>query len=270
MHTSERSYGFRGGWELPHRYGDTVHVLNSPFLRSVLARLGGNEIRHPEINESLRVIYRDLLIQFASRELPTVRAEIETRMVASEPRAVYRGEILDPHHEVVVVSIIRAGIIPAQTCFDLLNLAIDPRNVRLDHLMMARTTDEAGHVSGVSFSGSKVGGSIAGRTLLIPDPMGATGGTILRAAAWYREHYGEPRKIVALPMIATPEFLKNLRAHLPECVVYTARIDRGLSSSEVLEEMPGTRWDEERGLDEKSYIIPGAGGLGEVLNNSWC
>ncbi|MBK9383592.1 MAG: uracil phosphoribosyltransferase [Planctomycetes bacterium] len=270
MQTNERAYGFRGGWELPHRYGDSVHVLNSPFLRSVLARLGGNEIRHPEINESLRVVYRDLLIQVASRELPTVRAEVPTRMIASEPRAVYRGEVLDPAHEIVVVSIIRAGIIPAQTCFDMLNLAIDPRNVRMDHLMLARISDEHGRVTGVSFSGSKVGGPIEGRTLLIPDPMGATGATILRAVAWYREHYGEPRKIVALPMIATPEFLRNLRDNLPECVVYTARLDRGLSAPEVLETLPGTRWDEERGLDAHSYIIPGAGGLGEVLNNSWC
>ena len=48
------------------------------------------------------------------------------------------------------------------------------------------------------------------------------------------------------------------------------RLDRGLSAPDVLETLPGTRWDEERGLDAHSYIIPGAGGLGEVLNNSWC
>jgi uracil phosphoribosyltransferase len=270
MQSGERAYGFRGGWELPHRYGAAVHVLNSAFLRSVLARLGGNELRNPELNEALRIVYRDLLIQVASRELPTVRAEVPTRMIASEPRAVYRGEMLDPAHEVVVVSIIRAGIIPAQTCFDLLNLALDPRCVRMDHLMMARVSDAGGRVTGISFSGSKVGGSIEGRTLLIPDPMGATGATILRAVDFYRGSYGEPKKIVALPMIATPEFLRNLRDHLPECIVYTARIDRGLSEPDVLETLPGTRWDEERGLDSHSYIIPGAGGLGEVLNNSWC
>ena len=39
---------------------------------------------------------------------------------------------------------------------------------------------------------------------------------------------------------------------------------------EVLETLPGERWDEERGLNEMGYIVPGAGGFGEVMNNSWC
>ena len=32
----------------------------------------------------------------------------------------------------------------------------------------------------------------------------------------------------------------------------------------------GTHWERERGLNEQGYIVPGAGGMGEVLNNSWC
>jgi uracil phosphoribosyltransferase len=37
----------------------------------------------------------------------------------------------------------------------------------------------------------------------------------------------------------------------------------------VLSTVPGTFWDEERGLDERHYIVPGAGGVGEILNNAW-
>jgi uracil phosphoribosyltransferase len=33
---------------------------------------------------------------------------------------------------------------------------------------------------------------------------------------------------------------------------------------------PGVEWERERGLNEQSYIVPGAGGMGEVLNNAWC
>ena len=32
---------------------------------------------------------------------------------------------------------------------------------------------------------------------------------------------------------------------------------------------PGTHWDEERGLNDIQYIVPGAGGVGEILNNAW-
>jgi uracil phosphoribosyltransferase len=51
--------------------------------------------------------------------------------------------------------------------------------------------------------------------------------------------------------------------------VYALRVDRGLSPPEVLATVPGTRWSEERGLDEHQYIVPGAGGVGEILNNAW-
>jgi hypothetical protein len=37
----------------------------------------------------------------------------------------------------------------------------------------------------------------------------------------------------------------------------------------VLATVPGTHWAEEKGLDEHQYIVPGAGGVGEILNNAW-
>jgi uracil phosphoribosyltransferase len=33
--------------------------------------------------------------------------------------------------------------------------------------------------------------------------------------------------------------------------------------------VPGTYPDEERGLNDVQYIVPGAGGMGELLTNSW-
>ena len=45
--------------------------------------------------------------------------------------------------------------------------------------------------------------------------------------------------------------------------------EKGLSPSKVLSTVPGTHWDEEKGLDEHQYIVPGAGGVGEILNNAW-
>ena len=125
-------------------------------------------------------------------------------------------------------------------------------------------------VTGVDLSGSKIGGRVDGSVLLLPDPMGATGKTTVRALEHYHKHYGKPAKIVALPMIATPEYLRNVLEAYDNLVIYTARLDRGMSDPDVLATMPGTHWDRERGLDEKSYIVPGAGGMGEVINNSWC
>ena len=90
----------------------------------------------------------------------------------------------------------------------------------------------------------------------------------------FRSHYreavgGKPAKVIATHLIITPEYLRHVRQHHPEVIVYALRLDRGLSSPAVLATVPGERWDEERGLTDHHYIVPGAGGLGEVMNNSY-
>jgi uracil phosphoribosyltransferase len=223
-----------------------------------------------EVIDLLRCAYESLLMA-ASRELPSVDAEVETRMAQAHPReGVFRGQILDPKTPIVVCDVIRAGLIPAQICFERLLSVLPDSLLRLDHLNMSRVCDEEGHVVGVDLAGSKVGGSVEDAVLVIPDPMGATGSTIVRAVEHYVAHHGTPRKIIVLPMIATPEFLRTVLDIREDLVVYTARLDRGLSPPDVLSLPPGVDWERERGLNEHSYILPGAGGMGEVLNNSWC
>jgi len=259
------------GWERPHAYGPNVHLLDNVYLLTALARLSSKDVRHPEMTSILRDVYRTLLVNVVGHEFPRVARATETRMVDAHPdHGVYRGEVLDPQTRVVVVDVVRAGILPSQTCFEMLCSVLPPENVRLDHLSMSRVSDADGRVTGVDLSGSKIGGSVEGTTLLLPDPMGATGSTTLRAVRHYLEQWGRPERIVAMPMMATPEYLRAVTGELDDLVVYTARLDRGLSPPDVLEALPGERWDEERGLDESGYIVPGAGGMGEVLNNSWC
>ncbi len=260
-----------GGWELDHAYGPRVHVLDNVYLLTALARLSGIEVRHPEMTTIVRDVYKALLVTVVGREFPRARGAAPTRMAALHAEAgVYRGDVLDPATGVVIVDIVRAGILPSQTCFEMLTSVLPDDQVRLDHLTMARLADDDGRVTGVDLSGSKIGGSVEGRILLLPDPMGATGSTTIRAVEHYHEHHGRPARIVAMPMMATPEYLRAVLGEFEDLVVYTARLDRGLSSPEVLAARPGERWDEERGLDDKGYVVPGCGGMGEVLNNAWC
>ena len=256
-------------FEHEHRYGPRVHLVSSPYLRSALVRLGSPETELSEVLRLLRTVYEVLLVT-ASCELPEVHVEAATRMAAKHPRAgVYRGPALDPATQVIVVDVIRAGIVPSQTCFERLLDVLPGEHVRLDHLNLARIAGPSGHVDRVDLSGSKVGGPVDGALLVLPDPMGATGATTCRVIEHYLEHHGRPRKILCLPTIATPEYLRRVLGAFPELVVYAARLDRGLSTPDVLATVPGTHWDRERGLDDNDYIVPGAGGLGEFLNNAW-
>jgi uracil phosphoribosyltransferase len=135
---------------------------------------------------------------------------------------------------------------------------------------MSRATDDAGHVTGATWHDAKIGRDIDGRVVLFPDPMGATGTSMLSALEHYKTRLdGAPARCIAMHLIVTPEYLRNVLQAQPDTVVYALRVDRGLSPSDVLATVPGTRWKEERGLDDKQYIVPGAGGVGEILNNAW-
>ena len=81
---------------------------------------------------------------------------------------------------------------------------------------------------------------------------------------------GEAVKFITMHLIVTPDYIKRLKADHPETKVYAVRLDRGASSEKALKALPGELIEEESGLTNTQYIIPGAGGLGEIMNNSFC
>lgn len=260
-----------GGFQYPeweHRYGNRVHLLWSPLLLTYLAELGSPQCTQPRINELVRMIYHEMFSIAANRELPVVEAEVETRMHAFHPEGFYRGPLLDRKAPAVTVNLARAGTVPSQVVYDRLNYLLDPSVVRQDHISIARATDAQDKVVGAALSGHKIGGSVEGATLFIPDPMGATGGTIEKTMEIYGA-FGKPSKVVAIHCIVTPEYLKRITGLFPSVEIYAARLDRGLSDPKILDSVPGSHWDQEKGLNDRSYIVPGAGGLGEIMNNAY-
>jgi uracil phosphoribosyltransferase len=152
----------------------------------------------------------------------------------------------------------------------LLNTVLQPQLVRQDHIIMSRQMDAAEKVVGSNIGGAKIGGDVDDAVVLFPDPMGATGGSLSTAIRLYKEKVpGTPRKILCLNLIVTPEYLRCITKDHPDVVVYALRLDRGLSPPDVFGTIPGTFWDKERGLDDRQYIVPGGGGFGEIMNNSY-
>jgi uracil phosphoribosyltransferase len=256
--------------EIEHKYGPQVHLLDDPVAWTLLARLCARETVQPEVGRLVRALYERLAEVVLSTEFPRERIDVPTRMVTQRPEAVYRGIALAADTKAITVGIARAGTMPSQIVYDLLNSVIDPDGVRQDHLFMSRQTDEQGRVTGTAWHDAKIGRDVDGRIVLFPDPMGATGGSLISAMTHYKTKLeGKPGRCITMHLIVTPEYIKNvLKAH-PEAVIYALRLDRGLSAADVLTTVPGTRWDEEKGLDEHQYIVPGAGGVGEILNNAW-
>ncbi|MCB0497193.1 MAG: uracil phosphoribosyltransferase [Cyclobacteriaceae bacterium] len=87
-------------------------------------------------------------------------------------------------------------------------------------------------------------GKLTGKTVLLVDPMLATGNSLLEAIAKLKDH-GKPDKWIVLSVIAAPEGVKNLEENLPEgSTLWCGAIDKG--------------------LNEKSYIVPGLGDAGDL------
>lgn len=257
--------------EFKHHYGKNVHLVSSPLMLSLLAKLGNPSTHQPQINELVGMLYSHLIDHVIDALFPRKKVNIETRMKSSHPEGSYEGQIIDPETPCVSVDLARAGTYPSHLCYNKLNYLMNPEKVRQDHFYVARMSDEKGQVTGVNVSGSKIGGDVDKAIVLFPDPMGATGGTIVHAYDHFKNEVGgKPLMMVALHLIITPEYLAKVTKECPDLHIFALRLDRGLSSADVLKEEPGKRWAEEKGLNNHQYIVPGAGGLGEILNNSYC
>ncbi len=240
----------RPNYELKHEHGANYHILSEPVALTLLAKLSQPSTVQPEISYLVKELYQRLIHEVVAREFPCAELSVKTRMAESEPeRGIWTGSCIDPNTRAVTVNIARAGSVPSQVCFEFLNRVLNPALVRQDHVVMARTTDTEQHVTGARFGDSKIGGDIDKAFLLFPDPMGATGSSLIEAVSHYRS-YGKATKIIALNLIVTPEYLSALKAKQPDVIVYALRLDKG--------------------LNDVQYILPGAGGLGEIMNNSYC
>ncbi len=253
---------------LDHAYGPAVRVLSDPWSLSVAARLSHPDCRTPELHRLIESGYRRLF-QAAAETLPTTEVMQPTRMTSLHPEVRWTGRIIDRSAPVVVVDVARAGMVPAYIMQQALHEVVEPEGVRVDHVFMQRVSDESGRVTGVDTSGSKIGGPVAGSTVFIPDPMAATGSSISEVLRMYRElDGGPPERFVLCHLIVTPEYLRRITGQFPEAVIYTLRVDRGRSAVDVASTRMGSNPEGESGLDGRDYIVPGAGGLGELINNT--
>jgi uracil phosphoribosyltransferase len=267
-HTSTGSAS--GSMELEHSYGPQVHILDNSFLNGLLARLCHPETFQPEITRIVEALYTNLMTVVMNNEFDHEQHTQITRMSEYHPEQMLTTKRIVPNQKAVSINLARAGTFPSHICYNFMHFSLLPQNIRQDHIFAARTTDIKETVTGTHLDGMKIGGGVDKACVLFPDPMGATGNTMISAVDYYKKNVpGTAKKYLALNLIVTPEYLKNLLAAHPDVVIYALRLDRGLSPQAVLNAPAGKHWDQERGLNDKQYIVPGGGGFGEIMNNSF-
>lgn len=259
-----------GPREMEHGYGPYFHLLNEPVAWTRLARVCRPEVVQPEFGAIIEGLY-DVLFDRAMHALaPRSVQRIETRMAEYVPGAAVEGELIDPSTKIAVCDIARAGMVPAQRIYKRAHELFEQPGIRQDHVYAARIEGEDGHVVGTSLAGSKIGGDVNGRMVIFPDPMGATGSSMCQVVSHYKsKSLGEAQAFIALHLIVTPEYLRKVHAEHPNLHVFALRLDRGASKAGVYESGLGEFPELESGLTSTDYILPGGGGFGEVMNNSF-
>lgn len=263
--------------EREHHYGSNIHILKNPYYESLLAKFSQASTPQAKLFEIARKLTDHLLVEAVNHVFPRANQVITTRMGDMHPEGSYEAQLLDATPKAVVVDLMRAGILPSQEVFERLHDFLPDHHIRQDHILLNRKKSDTGEVVGVEISGYKVGGSVENSFVFFPDPMGATGGSLKDCVLLYKKtlesmisgYSGKAKKFIALHFIITPEYLDTIKDIGDELEVFALRLDRGLSSDEVLNSPLGQLWDKEVGLNDQQYIVPGAGGIGEVLNNSF-
>jgi len=201
----------------------TLHRIEHPLIEDILAQLRDRRTEPEEFRRLARQLTW-LLAFDASHDLPLRSEEIET------PLETTRVQRLDVG--IVLVPVLRAGM----GMLDVM-LTIFPR-AAVGYVGLER--DE---MTAKARRYYKKLPPLAGRHVLVLDPMLATGGSASSAIALLKEQGASLIRLLSI--VSAPEGVERLAQDHPEVDVYTAALDRG--------------------LDFRKYILPGLGDFGDRL-----
>src|SRR5438128_11816758 len=167
-----------------------LHVVSHPLAQHYLTHLR-DETTKPATYRTLTRKLAALLASEATRELRTAESQIRT------PLEEIESPILD--EDIVIVPILRAGLGMLDGIVDLFP------EVSVGYIGLERDENTA-----IASSYYRKLPDVAGRTVLLVDPMLATGGSAQRALHDIYER--GPAKVILICVVAAPEGVRLLEA----------------------------------------------------------
>lgn len=202
--------------------GVSVTVVDHPLAGHLLTQLRDQDTAPPVFRTLAKRLALALALE-AIRDLPTTEVEVQG------PLERAKGRVLG---DLVAVPILRAGLGMLEAVTELFP------EVAVGYIGLER--DEA---SLQPQSYYRKLPQVAGRHVLVLDPMLATGGSGSAATAAVRE--GGPASIRFVCVVSAPEGIAKMEADHPDVPIFTAAVDRQ--------------------LNEHGYILPGLGDFGDRL-----
>lgn len=204
---------------------ENVTYIDHPLVQHKISMLrkkttGTNEFR------TLVEEIATLMGYEALRDLPLEDVEVETP-IETCMTPMLAGKKL------AIVPILRAGLGMVNGVLSLVPSA------KIGHIGLYR--DEVTHEPHEYFC--KLPNPIEQRTIVVTDPMLATGGSAVAAIDFIKQHGGKHIKFMCI--IAAPEGVKRLHEAHPDVQIYVGHLDRE--------------------LNENAYICPGLGDAGDRI-----
>ena len=204
---------------------ENVTYIDHPLVQHKISMLrkkttGTNEFR------TLVEEIATLMGYEALRDLPLEDVEVETP-IETCMTPMLAGKTL------AIVPILRAGLGMVNGVLSLVPSA------KIGHIGLYR--DEETHEPHEYFC--KLPNPIEQRTIVVTDPMLATGGSAVAAIDFIKQHGGKHIKFMCI--IAAPEGVKKLHEAHPDVQIYVGHLDRE--------------------LNENAYICPGLGDAGDRI-----
>ena len=204
---------------------DNVIIMDHPLIRHKISRLRDKSTGTNEFRTLVSEIA--MLMGFeALRDLPTELVEIETPIETTK-QPMIAGK------KMAIVPILRAGLGMVDGVLQLVPSA------KIGHIGLYRDPDT--HEPHEYYC--KLPEPIDQRTILVVDPMLATGGSGADAITMIKQHGGKNIKFMCI--IAAPEGLERLHKEHPDVQIYVGALDRQ--------------------LNENAYICPGLGDAGDRI-----
>ena len=204
---------------------ENVTILTHPLIQHKISRLRDKNTGTNEFRALVEEIA--MLMGFeALSDLPTELVEVETPIEKCMTPMIAGRKL-------AVVPILRAGLGMVEGILDLVPTA------KVGHIGLYR--DEVTHEPHEYYC--KLPSPIEERTIVVTDPMLATGGSAVSAVDFIKQHGGVNIKFLCI--IAAPEGLERLHKAHPDVQVYVGSLDRC--------------------LNENAYICPGLGDAGDRI-----
>ena len=202
-----------------------VHVIDHPLIQHKLTIMRMKETGTKDFRELLEEISM-LMAYEITRDFPLKEVEIETPICKCKEKML-AGK------KVGVVPILRAGLGMLNGVVNMIPAA------RVGHVGMYHDPKTLKPVEYYC----KLPGDVAERTLIVVDPMLATGGSSSAALSLLKEKGA--KHIILMCLVAAPEGVRVINHDHPDVPLYVAAIDEK--------------------LNDKGYIVPGLGDAGDRI-----